>query len=77
MTNATGRLRCLSMIKIYLTKNRALIVDEYLKGFYYVSRDVARCLAQGVTNEVYERQTHGNVQNYYESKGFKEEKWDC
>ena len=65
------------MINIYHTPHRALVADEHLKAFYYVTKESAVKLAQGVSNEVYERQTHGNVQNYYEGKGFKEEKWDC
>lgn len=60
------------MINIYHTQNRALVADEHLKVFYYVTRQSAEKLEHGVKCTVYENQNLGNVQDYYEKKCYEE-----
>ena len=60
------------MINIYYTPHRALVADEHLKAFYYVTKESAVKLAQGVKCTVYEKQTLGSTQDYYERKGYEE-----
>ena len=60
------------MINIYHTPHRALVADEHLKVFYYVTKQSADNLAQGVKCTIYENQTLGKTQEYYEKKGYEE-----
>lgn len=60
------------MINIYHTETQALVADEHLKVFYYVTKQSADNLAQGVKCTMYENQTLGNIQDYYEKKGYGE-----
>lgn len=60
------------MINIYHTETQALVADEHLKVFYYVTKQSADNLAQGVKCTVYENQTLGKTQEFYERKGYEE-----
>ena len=59
-------------MNIYHTPHRALIVDEYLKVFYYTTKESARKLAESVKCTIYEKLTLGNIQEFYERKGYEE-----
>ena len=59
-------------MKIYHAQTQALVADEHLKVFYYVTRQSAVKLAKGVKCTIYEKQTLGNIQDYYERKGYGE-----
>lgn len=59
-------------MKIYHTQTQALVADEHLKAFYYVTRQSANNLAKGVKCTMYENQTLGKTQEFYEKKGYEE-----